>query len=124
MSTRWHLGPAPKDGFMFRHVLIAALALPGIASAQSSFTEARGRPTDSFAISACGDAAAAEVRSRNPMAGNVHVADSRASTSSDTSTDVSGTGQFQNGSQPARSFTFRCSYDVRAGRTSGVSVSM
>lgn len=109
---------------MFRHVLFAALAIPGLASAQSSFTDARGRPADAFAISACGDAAAAEVRSRNPMAGNVHVADSRASSASDTSTDVSGTGQFQNGSQPPRSFSFRCSYDVRAGRTSGVSVSM
>jgi hypothetical protein len=58
------------------------------------------------------------------MAGNVHVTDTRASSASDASTDVSGTGQFQNGSQPPTSFTFRCSYDVRASRTSGVSISM
>ena len=108
---------------MLRHVLIATAALPTIAYAQSSFTDARdSRPTDSFAISACGDAASREVRSRNPMATSARIKDSRPSPTSDTVTGVTGTGIFKDGGGSVRSFSFRCSYDIRLGRTTDVTI--
>lgn len=108
---------------MLRHALLAATALPALAFAQSSFTDARdSRPTDSFAISACGDAAGREVRNRNPMATDAQVKESHPSPTSDTVTDVSGTGSFKDGGGAVRSFSFRCSYDLRQGRTTDVTI--
>ncbi|MET0937381.1 MAG: hypothetical protein ABWX83_15410 [Luteibacter sp.] len=108
---------------MLRHALLATAAFPALALAQSSFTDARdGRPTDAFATSACGDAAAREVRERNPMATGAQVKDSRPSPTSDTVTGVSGTGNFKDGGGALRSFSFRCSYDLRLGRTTDVTV--
>lgn len=105
-----------------RTLLFCAL-LPTTAWAQSSFTDARDRrPTDSFAISACVDAANREVRNRNPMAGNVESLDSHASPSSDTRTDVDGKGRFKDPTGATRNFSFRCGYDLRSNATSSVSV--
>lgn len=103
----------------------AAVFLPAITCAQSSFTEARDhRATDDFAISACGDAVGREVRSRHAMAGQVQVDEAHASQATDTRTDIAGGGHLRDGSGGTRKFTFRCSYDIRAGNTSNVSVSL
>lgn len=109
---------------LYSYVLIAATA-PAMAWGQSSFTEAREhRATDDFAISACGDAVSREVRSRNAMASEVKVDEAHASPATDSRTDIAGSGHLRDGSGGTRTFTFRCSYDIRAGNTSNVSVSL
>lgn len=108
---------------MFKHALMILTVLPAAAWGQSSFTDARNqRPTDTFAVSACGDAAVREVRSRSPSASSVQVTGGGASPTADTRTDVSGKGSLSDGGGTTRSFTFRCTYDLRTGATSGVSV--
>jgi hypothetical protein len=108
---------------MRARILWALAAVPSVVWGQSSFTDARAhRPTDAFAVSACGDAAAREVRSRNPTSSNVHVTDSNASPTADTSTDVSGKGSLRDGAGAIRSFTFRCTYELRKGAASNVMV--
>lgn len=106
------------------YVLVAA-AMPAIGWGQSLFTDAREhRATDDFAISACGDAVSREVRSRNAMASQVQVDEAHASPATDTRTDIAGGGHLRDGSGGTRKFTFRCSYDIRAGNTTNVSVSL
>jgi GTPase len=56
------------------------------------------------------------------MATDAQVKDGRPSPISDTVTDVSGTGSFKDGSGSTRSFSFRCSYDIRQGRTTDVTI--
>ncbi len=108
---------------MRSYVALVLVAVPWWAWGQSSFTDARDhRPTDTFAISACGDAAAREVRSRSPMANNVQVTDAGALPTADTRTDVSGKGSLRDGSGATRNFTFRCTYDLRKGAASNVTV--
>lgn len=103
---------------------IAAL-LPLTTSAQSAFTDAREhRPTDDFAIRACSDAAEREARSRSPGASQVAVDHAEASPTADTRTDVSGKGSLRDGSGASRGFTFRCTYDLRTGAATGVTVSL
>lgn len=100
-----------------------AAAVPAVGWAQSSFTEAREhRATDDVAISACGDAVNREVRSRNAMASQVEVDEAHASPATESRTDIAGGGHLRDGSGGTRKFTFRCSYDIRAGNTSNVSV--
>ncbi|MGN6481659.1 hypothetical protein [Luteibacter sp.] len=97
--------------------------LPATAWGQSSFDDVRNqRSTDPFAVSACRDSVATEVRSRQPMAGNVQVTDADASSAGSTRTDVSGKGTFSGTAGAAHDFTFRCSYDLQKQATTSVSV--
>lgn len=108
---------------MRRHVLLILATLHSVAWAQSPFTDARAhRPGDAFAVTACGDAAARDVRSRNPMAGNVHVTEANSSPTAQTRTDVSGKGTLSDSTGTVRNFTFRCTYEIRTGAASSVMV--
>jgi hypothetical protein len=89
--------------------------VPGLAGAQWSQFDARDHQVvDPFAVSACSDAASQEVRSRMPSANAVKV----------TKTDPSaaGEGTFAGVAGPSQTFTFQCTYDVKARTTSGVTV--
>jgi hypothetical protein len=108
---------------MHRYFLWAFAALPSVAWGQSTFTDARvHRPTNAFAITVCGDAAARELRSRSPTASNVQVSSADPSPTAETSTDVSGKGTLRDGAGTIHSFTFRCTYDLRTGAASNVMV--
>lgn len=103
--------------------LLFVLIMPAVCSAQSAFTNARDRrPTDDFAIRACANAAEREVRSHTPSAGKVETDNATTSPASDTRTDVTGGGTYQDGAGAARHFTYRCSYDLRTSATSDISV--
>lgn len=105
-----------------RSLMILAF-VPAMAWGQSSFDDVRNqRATDPFAVSACRDSVATEVRSRQPMAGNVQVTDADASSAGSTTTYVSGKGKFSGTAGSAHGFTFRCTYDVQKQATTNVSV--
>jgi hypothetical protein len=103
--------------------LLFIFIMPATCWAQSAFTDARDRrPTDDFAIRSCANAAEREVRSHTPGAGKVETDDAKASPASDTRTDVTGGGTYEEGAGTARHFTYRCSYDLKTNATSDISV--
>ena len=108
---------------MRAHGLLIFTLLSTTCWAQSAFTDARDRrPTDDFAIRACGNAAEREIRAHTPAVGKVDSDDAKASLATDTRTDVSGGGTYEDSSGTAHHFTYRCSYDLRTSATSDVSV--
>jgi hypothetical protein len=97
--------------------------VPGLAGAQWSQFDARDHQVvDPFAVGACSDAASEEVRSRMPSANAVKVTKTDPSAAGDNRVSVSGEGTFAGVAGPSQTFTFQCTYDVKARTTSGVTV--